>query len=230
MSSRHLSFVETGRSQPSRELLLHLAEELEIPLRERNALLLAGGYAPVFREHSLDDAKLAPARAALERFLRAHEPYPAVVLDGHYTIVSANDALNLLTDGIATELLTPPANVLRVTLHPEGMAPRIVKLAEWSGHLLHRLNRRVALTGDPELERLHAELAAYPGVELEPPVTAGDILVPLRLRVDDTVLRPSSAPSRRSARPSTSHSRGYCIEAFYPADAATANRLLREIA
>ena len=230
VSARHLSFVETGRAQPSRELLLHLAEQLEIPLRERNILLLAAGYAPVYREHSLDAAELEPARAALERFLRAHEPYPAVVLDGQHTIVSANDAVDLLIDGVAPELLEPPANALRATLHPNGMAPRIVNFAEWSGHLLQRLRRRAALTGDPELERLYAELASYPGVELEPPPTAAaGILVPLRLRIDEAELAFITTVSRFETAGDITLDE-ICVEAFYPADAATANRLLREIA
>ena len=229
VSSRHLSFVETGRARPSRELLLHLADQLEIPLRERNVLLLAAGYAPVFRERSLDDEELAPARAALERFLRAHEPYPAVVLDGHYTIISANDALEPLLDGIAPELLAPPANALRATLHPQGMAPRIVNFGEWSGHLLDRLRRRAALTGDPELERLHAELAGYPGVELEPPTAGGEIIVPLRLRAGDEELGFISTASTFGTAVDITLEE-LCIEAFYPADAATANRLLRTIA
>jgi transcriptional regulator with XRE-family HTH domain len=230
VSSRHLSFVETGRSRASRELLLHLAERLEIPLRERNNLLLAAGYAPVYREHSLDDAALAPARAALERFLRAHEPYPALVLDGRYTIVSANDALDPFVDGVAAELLAPPANALRATLHPDGMAPRIVNFAEWSGHLLNRLRRRIALTGDRELERLHAELAAYPHVELEPPPSAtADILVPLRLRVGETELAFVSTVSTFETAGDVTLDE-LSVEAFYPADAATANRLLRDVA
>jgi transcriptional regulator with XRE-family HTH domain len=229
VSSRHLSFVETGRSRPSRELLLHLAEQLEIPLRERNVLLLAAGYAPLYREHSLTDAELAPARAALERFLRAHEPYPALVLDGHYTIVSANDALDLLVDGVAPALLAPPANALRATLHPDGMAPRIVNFGEWSGHLLHRLRRRAALTGDPELDRLHAELAAYPGVELELPVASTGIFVPLRLRADGEELAFISTVSTFGTAVDITLEE-LCVEAFYPANAATANRLLRDIA
>jgi transcriptional regulator with XRE-family HTH domain len=228
VSSRHLSFVETGRARPSRELLLHLAEQLEIPLRERNILLLAAGYAPVYRERSLDDEELAAARAALDRFLRAHEPYPALVLDGHYTIVSSNDSLDLLVDGIARELLAPPANALRATLHPDGMAPRIVNFAEWSGHLLHRLRRRVALTGDSELERLHAELAAYPGVELEPPAAAADIFVPLRLRVGGAELAFISTVSTFGTAVDITLEE-LCVEAFYPADAVTANRLLRGV-
>jgi transcriptional regulator with XRE-family HTH domain len=230
VSSRHLSFVETGRAQPSRALLLRLAEQLEIPLRERNVLLLAGGYAPVYQERRLDAAELAPARAALDRFLRAHEPYPALILDGQYTIVSANDALDLLVEGVAPELLAPPVNALRATLHPDGMAPRIVNFAEWSGHLLNRLRRRIALTGDPELERLHCELAAYPGVELEPPpVAVADVLVPLRLRVGDaTLVFLSTVSTFETAGDVTLDE--LSVEAFYPADAATANRLLRDIA
>lgn len=228
VSSRHLSFVENGRAQPSRELVLHLCEQLEIPLRERNVLLLAAGYAPVYREHSLDDAELASARAALERFLRAHEPYPAIVLDGHYTIVSANDALGPVVDGVAPELLEPPANALRVALHPEGMAPRIVNFGEWSGHLLHELRRRTALTGEAELERLHAELAAYPGVELEPPTTGAGILVPLRLQVDGSELAFISTVSTFGAAIDITLEE-LRVEAFYPADAATANHLLAEV-
>jgi transcriptional regulator with XRE-family HTH domain len=229
VSSRHLSFVETGRSRPSRELLLHLADQLEIPLRERNVLLLAAGYAPVYREHSLHDEELEPARAALDRFLRSHEPYPALILDGRYTIITANDALDLLVEGIAPELLAPPANALRATLHPDGMASRIVNFGEWSGHLLHRLRRRAALTGDPELDRLHAELAAYPGVEPEPPTRTEGLFVPLRLRVDGAELAfISTVLTFGTAVDITLEE--LCLEAFYPADGATANRLLRSVA
>jgi transcriptional regulator with XRE-family HTH domain len=230
VSSRHLSFVETGRAKPSRELLLHLADELEIPRRERNVLLLAAGYAPIYRERSLDDDhELAPARAALDRFLRAHEPYPALILDGQYRIVSANDALDLLVEGIAADLLVPPANALRATLHPDGMAGRIVNFAEWSSHLLHRLERRAALTADPELERLHAELAAYPGVELAPPTVTSDIFVPLRLRVGGEELAFISTVSTFGTAVDITLEE-LTVEAFYPADAATANRLLRGVA
>jgi transcriptional regulator with XRE-family HTH domain len=163
VSSRHVSFLETGRARPSREMVLHLAEHLDIPLRDRNALLLVAGYAPVYAERSLETAEMAPARQALDRFLRAHEPYPAVVVDRHYNLVAANDAIGVITDGVAPELLGAPANGLRLSLHPRGIAPRILNLAQWSGHLLERLRRQASTTGDPEFERLHDELAPAGG-------------------------------------------------------------------
>src|SRR5579884_3609275 len=169
VSSRHVSFLETGRARPSREMVLRLAEHLDIPLRERNRLLLAAGYAPLYSERSLQAPEMAPVHQALDRFLRAHEPYPAVVIDRHHNLVSANDALGSLTDGVAPELLASPANALRVALHPDGMAPRTLNLAEWSAHLLHRLRREATLTADPELGRLYDELAGYPGVCIQPP-------------------------------------------------------------
>lgn len=232
VSSRHVSFLETGRARPSREMVLRLAEHLDIPLRERNGLLLAAGYAPHYVERSLDQPEMAPIHQALDRFLRAHEPYPAVILDRHYNIISANDATSVLTEGIAPELVAPPANALRTTLHPDGMAPRILNLPEWSAHLLHRLRRQAALTADPELERLYEELSTYPGVALEPPTDgrAGNEIV-LSLRV--------SAGERELAFFSTVSTFGTAveitlaelmIEAFYPANAATAAHLLQGIA
>src|SRR3954452_24235408 len=165
VSARHLSFVETGRSKPSRELVLQLADHLEVPLRERNALLLAAGYAPSYAERALGDDAMTPVRDALERLLKGHEPFPAVAVDRQWELVAANSpALALLTDGVNPELLEPPANTLRVTLHPDGLAPRIVNLGEYSAHLLHLVEREAAATGDPALVALHDELAAYPGV------------------------------------------------------------------
>ncbi len=232
VSSRHVSFLETGRARPSREMVLHLADHLEIPLRDRNGLLLAAGYAPLYGERLLETKEMAPVRQALERFLRAHEPYPAVVIDRHYNLLDANDALHLLTDGVAPELLAPPANALRVTLHPQGMAPRIVNLAEWSAHLLTRLRRQASVTGDPELESLHDELAAYPGVELEPPheeITGAEILLPLRLRdaSGDELALFSTVSTFGTAVDITLAE--LAVEAFYPANAHTAGRLLQDI-
>src|SRR5512139_2103150 len=143
VSARHLSFVETGRARPSRELVLHLAGHLDVPLRERNALLLAAGYAPTFKETSLDADEMAPVRAALDRVLGGHEPYPAIAVDGRWNIVSANpSALAIMADGVDPDLLRPPVNALRVTLHPDGLAPRIVNFAVYSAHLLERLGRQ----------------------------------------------------------------------------------------
>lgn len=232
VSSRHVSFLETGRARPSREMVLRLAEHLDIPLRERNRLLLAAGYAPLYVERSLEEPEMAPVHQALDRFLRAHEPYPAVVIDRHHNLVSANDALGALIEGVAPELLEPPANALRVALHPEGMAPRVLNLPEWSAHLLHRLRREAALAADPELKRLHDELAAYPGVCLEPPREEGavdDIVVPLRLQTADRELAFFSTISIFGS-PVDITLDELMIEAFYPANAGTAAYLLEGIA
>ena len=232
VSSRHVSFLETGRARPSREMVLRLAEHLEIPLRERNDLLLAAGYAPLYAERSLEEPEMAPVHQALDRFLRAHEPYPAVVLDRRYNLVSANDALAALLDGVAPELLAPPANALRVTLQPDGMAPRIVNLPEWSAHLLHRLRRQAALTADPVLDRLHEELSAYPGVSIEAPPEEGSanrIVLPLRLRTGDRELAFFSTISTFGTAAEITLDE-LMIEAFYPANAATAAHLLAGIA
>lgn len=228
VSSRHVSFVETGRARPSREMVLRLAEHLDIPLRERNSLLLAAGYAPLYAERSLAEPEMTPVHQALDRFLRAHEPYPALVIDRHHNLVSANDALGALTEGVAAELLEPPANALRVALHPQGMAPRVLNLEQWSAHLLHRLRREAALTADPELRRLHDELAGYPGVCLEPPRdegAAGAIVVPLRLRSAGRELAFFSTISTFGSAVDITLDE-LMIEAFYPANAATAGLLL----
>jgi hypothetical protein len=213
-------------------MVLHLADHLEIPLRDRNGLLLAAGYAPLYAERSLETEEMAPVRQALERFLRAHEPYPAVVIDRHYNLLDANDALHLLTDGVAPELLERPANALRVTLHPQGMAPRIANLAEWSGHLLARLRRQASVTGDLELESLHEELAAYPGVEREPPhegISGAEILLPLRLRAaDGAELALFSTVSTFGTAVDITLAE-LAVEAFYPANAQTAGRLLEDV-
>ena len=187
VSTRHLSFVETGRARPSRELVVHLAEHLDVPLRDRNALLLAAGYAPVYHETPLDAGPMAPVRDALEKILTGHEPFPAVIVDRRWDLVSANrPALGLLTDGVAPELLAPPVNALRVSLHPDGLAPRIGNLAEYSAHLISRLQRQAVLSPDPAVTALLDELRAYPGVD-EPPAAAApdpaaELFVPLRLR------------------------------------------------
>lgn len=186
VSTRHLSFVETGRSSPSRELLLHLAEHLDVPLRERNALLLAAGYAPISPETPLDAAAMAPVRDALEQILASHEPFPAVIVDRRWDLVSANaSAMAVLTDGVAPELLSAPVNALRATLHPQGLAPRITNLAEYSAHLMTRLHRQALVSADPALAALYDELRAYPGVSQASSAAAEPaalLFVPLCLR------------------------------------------------
>src|SRR5262245_40298591 len=183
VSSRHLSFVETGRSRPSAEMVLHLAERLDVPLRERNDLLLAAGYAPAYAQRELDVPEMGPVREAIEQVLRGHEPYPALVVDRHWGLVSANRALASLVEGAAAHLLEPPVNVLRLSLHPEGVAPRIVNLQQWRSHLLERLRRDALATGDPALSALHDELASYPSGNLGRPLDPAfaDVAVPLRV-------------------------------------------------
>jgi transcriptional regulator with XRE-family HTH domain len=162
VSTRYLSFIETGRARPSREMVLHLAEQLEVPLRERNGLLLAAGYAPFFQERGLADEEMAPVREAFDRFLAAHLPYPAAIVDRHWNLVAANAGIDRLTEGVAPELLEAPANAFRIALHPAGLAPRILNFPEWSGHLISRVRRQAALSGDPELQQLYDELCRYP--------------------------------------------------------------------
>jgi transcriptional regulator with XRE-family HTH domain len=184
VSSRHLSFVENGRSRPSAQMVLQLAEHLDVPLRDRNRLLLAAGYAPAFAQRELDAPELGPVRDALEQLLRAHEPYPALVIDAHWGLVAANRAVERLIGGVAAHLLEPPVNVLRLSLHPDGLAPRVVNLYEWRTHLLERLAREGVASGDAALTALLDELSAYPAGEPGPVVdhAFADVAVPLRLR------------------------------------------------
>jgi transcriptional regulator with XRE-family HTH domain len=160
VSSRHLSFVETGRSRPTSQMILHLAEHLDVPLRDRNTLLLAGGYAPAYPEHGLAEPELTAVRSALTRVLAGHEPYPAVVVNRWWELIDANTGIALFTRQVSPGLLEPPVNVLRLSLHPDGMAPRIANLPEWRAHLLARLYRQAQATGDTRLVQLHDELEA----------------------------------------------------------------------
>jgi transcriptional regulator with XRE-family HTH domain len=224
VSTRHLSFVETGRSLPSQDMLLHLAEQLDVPLRERNRLLLAAGYAPRYGTRSLDDPELAQVRDALGRVLSGHEPYPALAIDRGWNLVASNSALGVLLEGVSPELLAPPVNTMRVALHPDGLAPRILNLAQWRGHLLHRLERQLALADDPGLAELHQELLGYPGPTADPAPHSGEIMVELRLATGvgemaffSTVTTFGTAVDITVAELS--------IEAFFPADPGTAQRL-----
>ena len=223
ISPRHLSFVETGRSQPSRDMVLRLTAELDIPLRERNALLLIAGYAPVFPERSQNDVALAQARNAIDTLLKAHEPFPALAVDRYWNLVSANASGTRLLAGIAEHLLKPPVNVLRASLHPEGAAPRIVNLGEWKAHVLHRLRKQFEASADPVLVELIEELRAYPAPSAKP-ADPSALAVPLIVRsprgdmafLSTTLLFGSPLDVRLSE---------LAIEIFLPADAATVERL-----
>jgi transcriptional regulator with XRE-family HTH domain len=229
ISTRHLSFVETGRAEPSREMVLRLVERLQIPLRERNTLLVAAGYAPMYRERALDDPAMASARAAVERVMHAHMPYPAMAVDRHYTMVAANAAIAPLLAGLDPALLQPPVNVVRLSLHPAGMAPRIENLPQWRKHLLERLRQQIAVTADPVLVALLEEVAAYPAAaQNEAPVPDGEhppgVLMPLRLRTAGGVLSFISTLTVFGS-PNDITLQELAVESFFPADAATAQVL-----
>jgi len=228
ISTRHLSFVESGRALPSREMVMHLAEQLDVPLRERNALLVAAGYAPLYRERTLDDPQLAAAREAVDLVLRGHEPYPAVAVDRHWNIVATNGALAPLIGDASPALLAAPINALRLSLHPEGMASRIVNWHAWRAHLLTRLQRQIDASADPTLAALHEELAAYP----TPPgvASAGNepvmhhIAVPLRVRTALGELAFYSTTTVFGTPVDITLSE-LAIEAFFPANPQTAQAL-----
>ena len=233
ISTRHLSFLETGRSQPSREMLLKLAEQLGIPLRDRNVLLTAAGFAPVFAERRLNDPALDSARKAISLVLAGHEPYPALAIDRHWHLIDANAGVLRLMAGADESLLRPPINVLRLSLHPQGLAPRIVNLPEWRAHLLARLHRQIELTADPVLSNLLRELSAYPKPTVtRPPRPARDyhseIVVPLQLMAGAQTLTLFSTTTIFGTPVDITLSE-IAIEAFFPADAQTAEAL-REMA
>jgi transcriptional regulator with XRE-family HTH domain len=161
ISTRHLSFVETGRAAPSRDMILTLSEALKIPLRDQNVILMAGGFAPMFPERPLDAPELNSARAAIEIVLQSHLPYPAFAVDRRWRIVASNRALPQIYDAVAPEMLQPPVNALRLSLHPNGMAPRILNLEEWRAHIFARLREQIAVSADPSLIDLYAELRTY---------------------------------------------------------------------
>jgi transcriptional regulator with XRE-family HTH domain len=224
ISTRHLSFVETGRSVPSRDMVLRLADQLDVPLRERNLLLLSAGFAPVYAETAFDSPRLSAVRAAIKQLLAGHEPYPAVVVDRHWDVLEANASVGLFTAQVGPELLTPPFNALRLSLHPHGLAPNIVNLGEWRAHLLGRLRRQIALTADRQAEALYAELLAYPCEQAEPPIAmhgASDVVVTLRLRHAQGELALFSIVASFGT-PIDITVAELAIEAFYPADAETA--------
>ncbi|MGW5226156.1 helix-turn-helix domain-containing protein [Nocardia niigatensis] len=228
-STRHLSFIETGRATPSRQMLLHLSDELDIPLRERNRMLLAAGYAPVYAEPELDTPAMQSVRDALRRILGGLEPHPALAIDAGWTMVDANAGIGLFLDGIDPALLQPPVNALRLTLHPDGISTRIINLAEWRGHLFERLQRQIEVTGSPELTALLQELRAYPGGEESPGLPEPDqAVVPLRVRLDGHELAFLSVTTVFGT-PMNVTVAELAIEAFLPADATTAAYLRERV-
>jgi transcriptional regulator with XRE-family HTH domain len=223
ISTRHLSFVETGRAHPSRDMLLHLSEQLDVPVRERNVLLVAAGYAPIFPERPLTDPALTAARSAIDLVLERQKPYPAFALDRQWRIVASNGALPELYEGVAADLLEPPLNAMRLSLHPQGLAPRIVNLAEWRAHLLERLRRQNETFAEPALQELESELRSYPGgvTQTRPIHNEGTAIAHmLKLRVGDAVLSLISTITVFGTPLDVTLSE-LAIESFFPADEAT---------
>ncbi|MFE6869801.1 helix-turn-helix domain-containing protein [Kitasatospora sp. NPDC057692] len=227
-SARHISFIENGRARPSQEMVLRLAEHLDVPVRERNALLLAAGYAPHYPEKRLDDPAMSALRSGMERLLASHDPYPALVVDGTFQVLATNRALGLLLSGVAPHLLEPPLNAMRITLHPEGVAPRIVNLRQWRRHLLERMEQQVGLVRSEPLRALLEEVRAYP----EPPAAAADgdeeditelfpFALPLRIAHDGRVLSFLSTIATFNTPMDVTVSE-LAMETFLPADPETA--------
>jgi transcriptional regulator with XRE-family HTH domain len=223
VSTRHLSRVETGRAHPTPEMILHLADHLDVPLRERNRLLLAGGYAPQYRDRGLDDASLAPVMEGLRGLLDAHLPYPALLLDDYWDVVDSNAGVDALLAGCAPELLEPPVNVVRLCLHPGGLAPRIGNFAEWASHLYHQLVHRAERTHDPR----HLALAEEAGRHLAgtrrtaPP---GSPVLTLELTTGEGAPLRFFSTSARLTTPTDAALEGLHMETFLPADASTRRR------
>jgi len=225
-SARHISFVETGRSRPSEEMVLRLAEHLEVPVRERNALLLAAGYAPHYPETPLDDPSMRALREGMERLIQGYEPYPALVVDATYTVLAANRGITMLLEGVPAKLLEPPLNAMRLTLHPEGLAPRIRNHREWRDHLLAQMDRQIALHRSEPLRALYEEVAAYPVPDPAPESTAPTphFALPLRIEHDGRVLSFVSSISTFNT-PMDVTVAELAIETFLPADPATVKYL-----
>lgn len=215
ISTKHISFLESGRATPSRDMVLKLADVLSIPLRARNALLLASGHAPEYSEHPLDAPELESAKRALELLLTAHEPYPAIAIDRHWNLVAANRAFAPLVADLPPRLLQPPMNVLRASLSPEGLLPRIVNAAQWRGHVLKRLDQQIEACADPVLVQLRAELGGD-----QPAVHGNDLVATLRLRAGDRVLTFLTATTILGSPVDVTLSE-LAIESFFPADSAT---------
>jgi transcriptional regulator with XRE-family HTH domain len=229
ISSRHLSFVETGRSHPGRDMLLRLLGQLKVPFREQNRLLLAAGHAPAYPERSIEDPELAPVREALELILSGHEPYPAVAVDRVWNMVAANSAMLGLAAGMEIDprLLVPPVNVIRVGLHPRGLAPLFSNLGDWHAHWMGQLGRQLAASGDPQLAALIEEIAGYPHPEPEGSFEAGaeEMLGPVRMRTPDGEELSFFGMFAAFDTPFEVTTSELAVELLFPADQATAARM-----
>ncbi|WP_308163859.1 helix-turn-helix domain-containing protein [Nonomuraea sediminis] len=225
VSARHISFLETGRARPSREMVMKLSEELDVPLRHRNRLLVAAGFAPVFREREVRAPEMEVVRQALDKILAGHEPYPALVVDAGWNLVAANSAVAMFMDGVPEELLQEPVNVMRLSLHPQALGGKLLNLAEVRAYLLAQLRRQADASGDGQLAELHDELAGYtyPGVQLNVAHVPGpgDILLPLRIRNGDQVLSMFTTIATFGTPLDVTVSE-LAIETFWPADEQTA--------
>lgn len=230
ISTKHLSFLETGRSRPSRQMLLHLAACLDVPLRDRNVLLAAAGFAPVFQERGFSEPALGLVRRNVEAVLAAHDPNPALAVDRHWTMLAANRALAYLVTGADPTLLRPPVNVLRLSLHPAGLASRIVNLAQWRAHVIARLRRQIDVSGDATLADLLEEIRDYPNLSGIGSPGADDehdmIAIPVRLATIDGVVSFFSTTTLFGTPVDITVSE-LAIEAFFPADAETAETMRR---
>ena len=225
VSARHLSFLENGRAQPSREMVLQLAEELELPLRERNLLLAAAGFTPAYPRRPLDAPEMGAVREAIELVLRNHQPYPAIAVDRYWNIVAMNEAAAVFAQDLPVELLGPPPNVYRISFHPDGWVRRIANFAEYANDLISRLRHDVAVSGDPELSALLHEVESYgtlPPTPLHPPPAS--VVLPIRLRTPEGELSLFTVISTFGTPVDVTVSE-LAIETFFPADEATAERL-----
>lgn len=223
VSARHLSFVETGRARPTQAMILRLAEHLDVPLRERNKLLTAGGYAPAFPERTLDEPGLEAVRQAVRHVLAGLEPFPAVAVDQHWNLIDSNANIAMFLEDVADELITPPINVLRLSLHPLGMAGRIINLGQWRTHLLRRLRQQGDTTADPVIRELHDELQAYPCPDT--PANAAGTVVPMVFRHHGAELSFISTTTLFGT-PLDVTVAELAIESFLPADAETRSVLM----
>ncbi|MEV0915170.1 helix-turn-helix transcriptional regulator [Streptomyces sp. NPDC049967] len=226
-SARHISFIETGRARPSEEMVLRLAEHLDVPVRERNALLVVAGYAPRYTETALDDPAMGALREGMDRLLQGYDPYPALVVDGMYNVVAANQGIARMTAGVAEHLLAPPLNAMRLTLHPEGLAPRIHNLREWRADLLAQMERQIALVRSAELRELYEEVAGYPvepapgGREWDGPSSSVPFALPLLIEQDGRLLSFVASIATFNT-PMDVTVAELAIETFLPADPGTA--------